>query len=757
MLQHAQPGMGRSFVARQKGAKESVLGQLFHPAVHKYSFLLLTSAVGIDIVISRMGMPYVGQIVSSFMVVCYLLDFISIRRAVCAWWSAIMDIFFKEISAGGTHRLEALNDGRAVIFACAPHVNQFIDPLIVMKAVAENAGRHVSWMTAQKTYDRKYLGMFARALKTIPVMRPDDMERKGEGFVTASGTKVYGHAGTRFTKDFEKGCVIVVKTKTGKKTAKVAKVVDDYTLELAAPLKGRGKEAVKSDTIHFERVLSPLATFLLLALVTAPLLLLLPHLLPQRFAFAGCVCCCCVGSAVTNLIYTLRRDGLSGKELFGGTPATFRTPSTPTIAAIDAPVDPEDMGDDMTDKTPYSLQPFVDQSAMFDQVTESLLRGGTIGIFPEGGTHDGTQLLPLKWGISVMLLGAMAKQEGLEKPIKISVVPVGLNYFAPHKFRSTVSVDFGDPIEVHQDLALQWKNGTKEQKAEANAAVMELIMAGVNSCTLQANDMNTLEVFRTIRRLWAPSGVRLSVADNVALTQGFASGFDRVKGDPKVKEIMERCYKYNSLLSTYRVQDHHVQRFRQHAFSNKDRITLIRKTIVRMVMLVLFGAFIVPWALIGAPVGLFLSVISDQKAKEVQKMSVKGTWKILMAPIVLSLLHGVCVACISSTFGEVPSLLWFFFAPVGAVYAIFAAEDGVRLVKSLNALTLLLGNRNIGQQLFEMREGLKKDIRAINKTKNNWLDNLDVPTRQRLEQRQSFTLEEDPEDSSFSKVEKPSD
>ena len=30
----------------------------------------------------------------------------------------------------------------------------------------------------------------------------------------------------------------------------------------------------------------------------------------------------------------------------------------------------------------------------------------------------------------------------------ISIVPVGLNYFAPHKFRSTVSVDFGDPIQV---------------------------------------------------------------------------------------------------------------------------------------------------------------------------------------------------------------------------------------------------------------------------------------------------------------------
>jgi hypothetical protein len=44
---------------------------------------------------------------------------------------------------------------------------------------------------------RKYIGAFARALKGIPVARPEDMERHGHGFVTAVGTEVTGHAGTR--------------------------------------------------------------------------------------------------------------------------------------------------------------------------------------------------------------------------------------------------------------------------------------------------------------------------------------------------------------------------------------------------------------------------------------------------------------------------------------------------------------------------------------------------------------------------------
>ncbi len=63
---------------------------------------------------------------------------------------------------------------------------------------------------------------------------------------------------------------------------------------------------------------------------------------------------------------------------------------------------------------------------------EKLRKGGTIGIFPEGGSHDRTQLLPLKAGISIMALGACAKHPGLG----VVIVPVGLNYFSGHRFRS---------------------------------------------------------------------------------------------------------------------------------------------------------------------------------------------------------------------------------------------------------------------------------------------------------------------------------
>lgn len=46
--------------------------------------------------------------------------------------------------------------------------------------------------------------------------------------------------------------------------------------------------------------------------------------------------------------------------------------------------------------TTFRAAPKVDQSKVYDEVFDKLSRGGCIGIYPEGGSHDRTELLPLK-------------------------------------------------------------------------------------------------------------------------------------------------------------------------------------------------------------------------------------------------------------------------------------------------------------------------------------------------------------------------
>jgi len=44
----------------------------------------------------------------------------------------------------------------------------------------------------------------------------------------------------------------------------------------------------------------------------------------------------------------------------------------------------------------YDVLGFIDQGQTFKEVHKSIAKGTCVGIFPEGGSHDNTDLLPLK-------------------------------------------------------------------------------------------------------------------------------------------------------------------------------------------------------------------------------------------------------------------------------------------------------------------------------------------------------------------------
>lgn len=91
----------------------------------------------------------------------------------------------------------------------------------------------------------------------------------------------------------------------------------------------------------------------------------------------------------------------------------------------------------------FKILPKLDQSDMYKHVWNSLNNDEVILIFPEGGSHDRTDLLPLKAGVCIMAFGAMNQYNK-----SITIVPCGLNYFQGHKFRSKVIMNLGVPYQV---------------------------------------------------------------------------------------------------------------------------------------------------------------------------------------------------------------------------------------------------------------------------------------------------------------------
>jgi glycerol-3-phosphate O-acyltransferase / dihydroxyacetone phosphate acyltransferase len=88
-----------------------------------------------------------------------------------------------------------------------------------------------------------------------------------------------------------------------------------------------------------------------------------------------------------------------------------------------------------------------------------------------------------------MALGAMAN----DPSVKVKIVPVGLTYFHPERFRSRLVVEFGSALDVPPQLVEMFKSGG-DQKREAVAKLLDMIYNGLKTVTLRAPDFDTLMV-----------------------------------------------------------------------------------------------------------------------------------------------------------------------------------------------------------------------------------------------------------------------
>lgn len=88
-----------------------------------------------------------------------------------------------------------------------------------------------------------------------------------------------------------------------------------------------------------------------------------------------------------------------------------------------------------------------------------------------------------------MALGAMASDPN----VKVKIVPVGLSYFHPHKFRSRAVVEFGSALDVPPELVQMFKEGGAK-KREAVSQFLDIIYKSLKTVTIRAPDYDTLMV-----------------------------------------------------------------------------------------------------------------------------------------------------------------------------------------------------------------------------------------------------------------------
>lgn len=536
---------------------------------------------------------------------------------------SILMIFLREVQPRSSWHIPAKGP---IIFVCAPHHNQFLDPVMVASEVRK-AGRRVSFLIAHKSTKRPFIGRLSRMLQSIPVHRAADDAKVGVGYVAVhpSGDPcMLQGIGTQFTSQLQVYGQIVLPKEAEYASAHVAEILSDTEVRLMKPF---------TDAVAL--------------------------------------------------------DALQGKIPTCGTAGSR-----------------------------YKCFPHINQSEMYASVYRQLSNGGCLCIFPEGGSHDRTDLLPLKAGVVIMALGAMANDPSLN----VQIVPVGLSYFHPDKFRSRAVIEFGVPLHVPPDLVDLFKKGGDE-KREAIASMLDIVFDGLKSVTVRAPDYDTLMMIQASRRLMSLPGQHLSLADKVEQNRKLIMGYMQFKDHPKVVALREAVITYNKHLKQLGIRDHQVER------ANRSVMRSFALLLYRLGLLCFWGGCALPGTVLNAPVIILAKVVSHRKAKEALAASqvklygrdVLATWKVLVSLGVTPVLYSAYAALatywayrarLSLVHKRLMPLYVMLGLPMLSYSAIKISEVGMDVYKSLPPLiaSLLPGRRRVIERIQQERVALTSQL-----------------------------------------------
>mmetsp|Transcript_112056 Transcript_112056/g.323741 ORF Transcript_112056/g.323741 Transcript_112056/m.323741 type:complete len:679 (-) Transcript_112056:2143-4179(-) len=403
--------------------------------------------------------------------------------------------------------------------------------------------------------------------------------------------------------------------------------------------------------------------------------------------------------------------------------------STLLVDGTDIPEEEVDSIFGREEPVAFDILKHIDQKIVYEKVLDRLADGGCVGIFPEGGSHDRTDLLPLKVGVALIAYSALEK-DGLNVPI----VPVGLNYFRSHRWRGRAVVEYGEPIYIDPSTLNSYKAGGAE-KREVCSNLIDRIADSMRSVIVSAPDYDSLQLIHTARRLYQRRG--LETAEKQELARRFAEGYKQlmlmVKGDPPEawKDLQRRLVEYQQELRDLGIRDYQVPALGREkitpseATEGDEILKEIRLPYQIVHLLIVLALAAVPTLLINLPVGLLAGIYSEKRRKKAlakSKVKVRGfdvmmTEKIVFCLVAIPSLwifYGVLLATFTDFDGPTIALCILSF-PLFAYTGIIVSEAGMVDIKDLRPyyMRLFPSSRRRLKALPQMRKDLQVDIRAF--------------------------------------------
>jgi 1-acyl-sn-glycerol-3-phosphate acyltransferase len=341
-------------------------------------------------------------------------------------------------------------------------------------------------------------------------------------------------------------------------------------------------------------------------------------------------------------------------------------------------------------------------SEVFIAARKLLARGGTIGICPEGVSHDEPRLRPIKTGAARIALAATSTGEVRD----LKIVPAGLYYTSKTKFRSAVLLYFGEPIDV-TPVQLEPdgnppRHAVRELSTRIEHALREVILDAQHEEAL-----HTVSLAERIFSSEAPAEGNESLADELQLRQRFVKAYAvlRDRAPEKLRRLEARMIRFEEELTQAGVSPDDLS-------PPSSTMAVFRHLITHLVV---FLVLIVP-ALFGALVHYPAYRLGGYLATTFSKTEedVISTVKILSAMLLFPLTWLVAAFATYEIWGALTALAILLLLPFFGYLAIRLFEGIDSFFGSWRALVFFLMRRRFFVRLLAERKAIRNEILALN-------------------------------------------
>jgi 1-acyl-sn-glycerol-3-phosphate acyltransferase len=344
----------------------------------------------------------------------------------------------------------------------------------------------------------------------------------------------------------------------------------------------------------------------------------------------------------------------------------------------------------------------------FRDAFAALAQGDALGIFPEGISHTGSQLVPLKTGAARIALGAAARIGGA-----FPIVPIGLVIPDRETYRSEAHIIIGTPC-AWDDLA---RRGVDD--AEAVRELTARIDEAMRTVTLNLEDWQDAPIVHAAEAVWrAEVGATADPAAALDRLQRITGALRalRVRQDDRWREIAVALQAHVRMLTRFGLTPQEV----------RDQVPVrraMRWTVARLPLVIALPVSLVAAVVFWVPT-LITTGIADAMTRR-DGMDAFATHRVLVGALTF-LLWGLLLAVGTGwQFG----VAWGGLAlaaqpPLGM--AALAVGDRTRM--AWEAVRAFVRTRRLGSQVIELRERQRALARALQALYDETVDRRATPS-----------------------------